>query len=112
MEIPDLYANSIFVAARDVGRRAASRQPRPFFSERNREGASLSDTNGYSCGRNVISSISRERDYYLYIYIMRRDCKDALFSPVISFTPSISIAYLTNCKKRIAIVYVILFRNV
>lgn len=40
MEIPDLYANSIFVAARDVGRRAASRQPRPFSSERNGEGAS------------------------------------------------------------------------
>lgn len=27
MEIPDLYANSIFVAARGVGRRAAQRRP-------------------------------------------------------------------------------------
>lgn len=80
MEIPDLYANSIFVAARDVGRRAASRQPRPFFSERNREGASLSDTNGYSCERNVISSISRERLLSLYLYNEKRlYCKDALF---------------------------------
>lgn len=71
MEIPDLYANSIFVAARDVGRRAASRQPRPFFSERNREGAGLFYANGCSCGRNVISSseIHFEREIVIFIFI-------------------------------------------
>lgn len=34
--------------------------------------------NGYSCGRKVISvsEIYLKRDYYLYIYVERRDCSD------------------------------------
>lgn len=58
MEIPDLYANSIFVAARGVGRRAAQR--RPCSKEAMADSAKVQVfCAGYTCGRNAISNICR-----------------------------------------------------
>lgn len=54
MEIPDLYANSIFVAARGVGRRVAQR--RPCSKEAMADFAKVQVFSaGYPYGRNAIS---------------------------------------------------------
>jgi len=55
MEIPDLYANSIFVAARGVGRRTAQR--RPCSKEAMAIPVKMQVFRaGYPCGRNAINS--------------------------------------------------------